>query len=111
MTYIELDGVVETTLSHEDWLDAFIARLEARGEYFGGISTPVDEHGDPLHESKTTGGDGRGGPADGPYEAKWALDGAYEVQNRRLVCYNYRFRGSRAEAEGVAEVLNRLHHV
>ncbi|KLU59941.1 hypothetical protein CEB3_c40750 [Peptococcaceae bacterium CEB3] len=35
-TLIEINGCVETDLSHDQWLDEFIGWIESRGEYFGG---------------------------------------------------------------------------
>ena len=34
--YLEIDGLVETDLSPEEWTDAFIEWIEGRDEYFGG---------------------------------------------------------------------------
>ncbi|CAA7600304.1 Hypothetical protein DEACI_0956 [Acididesulfobacillus acetoxydans] len=40
-TLIEINGCVETDLSHDQWLDDFIDWLESRGEYFGGGTKDV----------------------------------------------------------------------
>ncbi|KLU62967.1 HTH-type transcriptional regulator SinR [Peptococcaceae bacterium CEB3] len=43
-TLIEINGCVETDLSHDQWLDKFIDWLESRGEYFnGGTKDITDE--------------------------------------------------------------------
>ncbi|HZK55899.1 MAG TPA: hypothetical protein VFC84_17175 [Desulfosporosinus sp.] len=33
---IEIDGCIETDLTHDEWLDQFILWLESRNECFGG---------------------------------------------------------------------------
>lgn len=38
---IEIDGCIETNLTHDEWWDQFITWIESRGEYFGGRTETV----------------------------------------------------------------------
>ena len=49
-TLVKIDGVIETPLSCDAWLDQFIFWLESRGEYFGGGTTDVTHSDDDKME-------------------------------------------------------------
>jgi hypothetical protein len=45
-TVVEINGCVETQLSHDEWLNDFIKWLESRHEYFGGGTKDVTDEED-----------------------------------------------------------------
>lgn len=45
-TVIDINGCVETKLSHDQWLDDFIDWLESRSESFGGGTKDVTDEED-----------------------------------------------------------------
>jgi hypothetical protein len=46
--YISMEGIIETDLSHKEFLDKFIVWVENNGYRFCGSSREVDEEGNPL---------------------------------------------------------------
>lgn len=50
--YIGISGVIETNLSHNDFLDKFIEWVEDSGFVFCGSTREIDESGNPLEDNK-----------------------------------------------------------
>jgi effector-binding domain-containing protein len=51
--YISINGIIETDLSHQEFLDKFILWIESNGYRFCGSSREVDEEGNPLEYKKS----------------------------------------------------------
>lgn len=51
--YIKIDGVVtvETNITADDFLDAFLAFIESKNLYFVGFTGEVDEEGEYIPET------------------------------------------------------------
>jgi hypothetical protein len=43
MSDIHIDGIVETDISHDEWLDQFIKWIEENGWTFGGITEEQED--------------------------------------------------------------------
>jgi hypothetical protein len=43
MNLVEVNGVIETNLSYDVWLEDFMGWIESRGEYFGGGTHQINE--------------------------------------------------------------------
>lgn len=50
--YIGINGIIETDLSHQEFLDKFILWIEDNNYRFFGLTKEVDEEGDPVENNK-----------------------------------------------------------
>lgn len=50
--YIGINGIIETDLSHQEFLDKFILWIEDNNYRFFGSTKEVDEEGDPVENNK-----------------------------------------------------------
>ena len=53
VSYVKIDGIINTNLKQDEFLDKFLTWLESHGWYFCGITQLVNEDGEPNCRLRT----------------------------------------------------------